>query len=54
LVFNLERANTHPIQSLDYLKDLSKDVDIIVDHLEMVEQYFSKGKDNTEIVSCLK
>jgi len=49
LCYNLEAANSHPSFALDHLKDLAFDVDKISQHLEMVDEYFCKGKDEVEI-----
>lgn len=50
LCYNLEAANSHPSYALDHLKDLAYDVDKISEHLEMIDEYFAKGKDEVEIV----
>ena len=50
LCYNLEAANSHPSYALDHLKDLAQDVDKISEHLEMVDEYIAKGKNEVEIV----
>lgn len=50
LCYNLEGANSHPSFALDHLKDLAFDVDKISQHLEMIDEYFAKGKDEVAIV----
>jgi hypothetical protein len=49
----LEAANSHPSFALDHLKALAMDVDKIISHLDMVEEYFGKGKDENAIVIYL-
>lgn len=53
LCYNLEAANSHPSFALDHLKDLAQDVDKITEHLEMIDEYLSKGKTPDEIVRSL-
>ena len=50
LCHNLGAANHHPSQALDHLKDLAYDVDKISEHLELIDEYFAKGKNEVEIV----
>ena len=49
LCYNLEAANNHPSYALDHLRDLAYDVDKISQHLEMIDEYFAKGKNEVEI-----
>ena len=49
LVYNIEKANTHPSLALDYLHDLAKDVDEIIDKIHMIENSFAPGLDEYEI-----
>jgi hypothetical protein len=46
----LEAANSDPSFALDHLRHLAFDVDRIQQHVEMIDEYFTKGKDAVEIV----
>lgn len=49
LLYNLEAANSHPSSALIHLKQLAKDVDKVVEKLEIAEANFSAGMDETYI-----
>ena len=49
LLYNLEAANNHPMNALDYLKEVANDVDQVIEKLQMVDQYFAPGKTEAEI-----
>ena len=49
LVYNIEKANTHPSLALDYLHDLARDVDDIIDKIHMIDNSFAPGLADIEI-----
>jgi len=54
LLYNLEAANSHPSSALIHLKELAKDVDIVLDKLEIVEANFGGSMDNTYIEEAIE
>ena len=54
LLYNLEAANSHPSSALIHLKQLAKDVDIVLDKLEIVEANFGGSMDNNFIEESIE
>jgi hypothetical protein len=50
LCYHLEASNSHPNFAIDHLKDLASDVDKIIEHYELIDEWFAKDKNETEIV----
>jgi hypothetical protein len=48
-VYNIEAANSHQAKALDYLHDLSRDVDEIIEKIHIIEQSFAPDLDDAEI-----
>ena len=40
----VEQANSHPIMANDYLKRLSEDIQIVIQKVEHLEQFFATDK----------
>jgi hypothetical protein len=49
LCYNIEAANSHPNLAMVHLQDLASDVKKISDHLDLIDEYFAKGKNEMEI-----
>jgi hypothetical protein len=53
----LEAANSHPSQALHFMKSLAKDVEVITNNLELIEeklsQYYKDDSREDEIVKIL-
>lgn len=50
LCYHLDAANSNPSYAIDHLKDLAEDVDTILEHIELIDEYFAKNKSEEEIV----
>ncbi len=46
---NLESANSHPSYALDHLKQLAKDVDLLIEKNKIIETFFAVDKSDAEI-----
>ena len=49
LVYNIEAANSHPALALDYLHDLKRDVDEIIEKIHMIENSFAPNLTDEDI-----
>ena len=49
LVYNIEAANSHPALALDYLHDLKRDVDELIEKIHMIENSFAPNLDDADI-----
>lgn len=49
LVYHIESANSHPSLALDYLHDLARDVDEIIEKIHMIENSFAPNLEDNEI-----